>query len=65
MKGLSLEKLSQVVTPSVTRQAINKYALSMLALSVTVKEMVPFRVTEEARKLARAWAAMGVVLLSS
>ena len=40
-------------------------ALSMLALSVTVKEMVPFRVTEEARKLARAWAAMGVVLLSS
>lgn len=43
----------------------NGICLSMLALSVTVKEMVPFRVTEEARKLARAWAAMGVVLLSS
>ncbi len=30
MKGLSLEKLSQVVTPSVTRQAINKYEKGLM-----------------------------------
>ena len=30
MKGFSLEKLSQVVTPAVTRQVINKYEKGLM-----------------------------------